>query len=582
MIVEGQLEVDEHHNAPNGAVEESNSKHTPELHDLSKEGSDVPLTGTSGNGGSAPARVLSLRAQSTESGTGDKGKTIPAPRQTSDDEVQKTPIRKEEAPKKADSSARSFSDCGSDPPEAAAMAPVPTPQPSVNAAAVTTYKKTFEGSQWASLLSSMHDTVMRTLLNEASMATGLPDTKIRVVEMKMEGDSTLFTEISLVHDSTKSAEDMDHALNAYAFEGMKQLLEMRSFSENRQPTNPNVTLQGKATLSKGKTAAAAADDDDNVNGVKKDSPSGVHVACLNAADEAATNDEETVTENTHPTGSPKKTGVVMRGKVHREEARTKKTPSPTPAKKGLKKQKVAQRGKSPTEKMETSPLKGSTPRRAFTPRGVTTSYTEANTSNGPFTPRGAAKSYARASTPNVRRSGKGFLPFSSKFITTLSPHAARLQYSPRPVGRPRTAAAAERETPRRRGSARASPLRTYSASRGRSSEGPASVSKQVANTADSSGIKRPNGVVNRGGVRPIPPQRVIRVGLPTFPRTPRASAVAVSFLPEAQEYGEAEGFVGTDHAVSTPVEAPPLHENDGEPHEKVAAMTPNSVGFEQQ
>ncbi|EKF35882.1 hypothetical protein MOQ_002308 [Trypanosoma cruzi marinkellei] len=586
MIVERQLEVDEPHNVPNGPGEESNSKHTPELHELSKEGSDVPLTGTSGNGGSAPARHLSLRAQSTESGTGNNGKMLPLPRQPSDEEVQKTPIRKEEVPEKAENSARSFSDCGSDPPEAAAMAPVPTPQPAVNTAAVTTHTKTFEGGQWASLLSSMHDTVMRTLLNEASRATGLPDTKIRVVEMKMKGDSTLVTEISLIHDSTKSTEDMEHALNAYAFEGMKQLLEMRSSTEDRLPINPNVNLHGNAILSTGKPAAAAAvdadNDDGNDNKVKKDSLGGVHVTRLNATNEVATNDEERVTESPYPTGGLKKTGVVMRGKVHREEAKTTKTASQTPAKKGTKKQKMAAKGKSPTEKMKTFPQKPSTPKRAFTPRGVTTSYTGVNTTNEAYTPRGAAKAYARAGTPNVKRPGKGFLPFSSNFITTLSPHAARLQYSPRPVGRPRSPAGAGRETPRRRGSPRVSPMRTHSASRTRSFEGLANVSKQVSNAADYSGIKRSNGVINRGGGRPIPPQRVIRVGLPTFPRTPRASAVAASLIPESHECGESEGFVPTDHVVSTPVEAFSAHNNDVEPYENVAAMTPNSVGFEAQ
>ncbi|RNF07339.1 uncharacterized protein Tco025E_07390 [Trypanosoma conorhini] len=546
MIVEQDM-GEKHHATATRNGEAPTNEHPAETHGHTKEGAPVvQQADTAVDDASAAPRPPSPCAQGTEAGAVDNGEALPAPRQTSENQLPKVQGGMEEVPDKSAHSAEGFSECGSDPPEAAAMVPLPTPQPPAQAVAVTTHKKTFAGSGWSSLLSSMRETVERTLLQETSKATGLPDASIRVVSMSVEADSTLLTELALVHDATASAAELDRALSLCAFEGMKELLETGASEEAPRPTEPGALPQGTATISHSNVAAVAAAAADDGDG------------------DAAAAAEEAAAEPEPEPGQPRKRGVVKE-KAPENAPRQKTVVAPQHSGKAAKRQKETPlRGDSPTghrraggprtevNKNSVAPTgRAATPRkRIFTPR------TEL------ATPRAASTPRTGTTTPRMQRPGMRFLQLTSQFIATLSPTVTHLQSPVRPSGVHRASAAPEQYTPRRHLSRRESPLHVRSASHPKASGRHLRETKHAAQPGDVSGTKRYTSGIRRSETRPVPPQRIIRLGFPSFPRASHINVEPVSLLPAMQASEGADALVATDEALCAPLAGPLVDIND--------------------
>ncbi|KAH9599450.1 hypothetical protein LSM04_001720 [Trypanosoma melophagium] len=225
----------------------------------------------SGRAPNAPPRRLSMRARDAE-GHVNYSEPVKTPRRRPSDaellshsqQQEKGGDAKKAAPPKKEG--ETFSEIGSDAPEAAVAAPVPLPHPTptptktkaaattkqktptnsnpADAVVVTTHRRVFEGNGWSSLLVSAYSTVERTVLNETSQATSIPDTSIRVVSLAMEG-GRLVAEIALLHDATLTEAAVQRTLDTYPYNGMRMLLEMQE-EKPQQPTGLGAVLAGMA------------------------------------------------------------------------------------------------------------------------------------------------------------------------------------------------------------------------------------------------------------------------------------------------------------------------------------------------
>ncbi|RNF10148.1 hypothetical protein TraAM80_01724 [Trypanosoma rangeli] len=568
-----------------------------------KEGGTIQQTGEAGDVVSAIPRRLSLGAQGAKAGALNNSDALPAPRQVSEQELRKAHGAMEEVAEESTLSAGYISDLGSDAPEAAAVVPVPTPPLPVQAASVTTHKKTFEGRGWSSLLSSMRDTVECTLRHETSMATGLPGESIRVVSMSVEGDSTLLTGLALVHDATKSAVDLDRDLNLYSFEGMQELLETRALAEVPQPSGLGASMQGTATSPNCKAPAIADSGGKGCVVEKAEVGSGGHDAHVNATGEATMRG---VSEHR------KKKFLVK--KATGDTPRQKTVNSPRQGGKATKKQnKTSLKGDPPHENRResgsrtegannnfASPSKtatllkraatpratmASTPRGPATPRttaAATPRATMASTPRGPATPRVTTVSTpcAGATTPRLQRLSMRYLPFSSRFVATVSPTAAHLQTPIRPLGLRRVSATPERHTPRRHLSHRISLFHGRSVSQARSPDTIYRESKYAAQVDDVSGTKPYGTGVQRGEIRSIPPQRIIRLGVPSFRHTAHNSVAPRSLLSALQASEKADDSVGNGGTPCASLVLPLVGNNDGEHDTHIAGAARSTLSTE--
>ncbi|ORC85693.1 uncharacterized protein TM35_000331500 [Trypanosoma theileri] len=401
--------------------------------------------GSALHGLSAPPRRLSLRARDAEGHAANHTEPVKTPRRPSTQELQQHPSPHADAKKATGprDEGETFSEFGSEAPEAATAAPPkPLPRPTPNttsttvtktptgAVAVTTHRRSFHGSGWASLLSSARDTVERTLLNETSQAVRIPDNSIRIVSLEMDGDR-MVAEIALVHEPTFTETTVQQALDTYPFDGMRMLLQIHD-EKPQQPTGLGAVLAGMAGHKD--DSVNKNNNNNNSHNVVKDGHESESVSdpeSLELVEEKG--DEEASAATRTPTaaavpeaegGAPTTTAAAEakpKDSEHTEKPKAQDNTAKSP------------KANTPTHKGK----EASTPRTAGSPRGTS----NATAAKAPRTPRTGNKTDAAKAprTPRTAGSPRG----------TSNATAAKAPRTPRtPHAGNKTDAAAAPRTPR--------------------------------------------------------------------------------------------------------------------------------------
>ncbi|KEG09273.1 hypothetical protein DQ04_05501030 [Trypanosoma grayi] len=458
-----------------------------------------------------------------------------------------------------------FSDANSEEPQAEMAAPVPVPQWQQENTAVMSYRKVFEGDGWPALLSSARDNIERTLLNETSKATGLHDSCIRIVDMDTEGEK-LVAELALVYEATKSEASMRDTLDNYPFDGMKMLLEIKAEAREQQPTGLGALLQNMAMQREEEDGESASSASGAGEKGEEEAADGVDAPPKKTEDTTAT-----ALQGEKATGPKVTKKPSAKAPVEKSSRRTITPRSAATTPRGTHKPQAApstpRRAATPrgTHKPQAAP---STPRRAATPRGTHTHQAAPSTPRRTATPRGTHKRQAPA-TP--RRGGKdrradlsrgpderraistpceavtprglstprspGKHHHAAEAMTPLgslerTPRTPRLPRTPRHTGTPRSPHQGVRGIATLQLPARGvTPDRAHSATPTRSNGRYFHPQPFAVDAGAAISPRKHKTGVRRGEKRPIPPQRVERVGGPCCRQTPRVGVSEESAHP---------------------------------------------------